>query len=179
MSYRLAQQQVVIQVFHTLLFRKADFSHFLTVSKFKGILVFKLKLLHFLFQFVTITGSTLFRDMVDLPLLTEIGDRLDKDIPTIKNWRDLAYRLEISPETYELFDSSKAKAKSPTKMMFEYLAVCEPNLSVGDLLRGIKKIGRNDVVELVTKEAEKSECTYSLDPPRFTVATGSGQLQVR
>ena len=168
---------------HSFLERQTS-PHFLTVSKFKGILVFKLKLLYFLFQFVTITGSMFVRDVVidESPLLTEIGDRLNKDIRAIKNWRNLAYRLKIPPETYKAFDSSKAEAKSPTKMMFAWLARWKPNLSVSDLLEGIKKIDRYDVVELVTKEAEIGEFTYSLGPPpppRFTVATGSGQLQMR
>ena len=131
--------------------------------------MFKLKLLYFLFQFVTITGSMFVRNVVidESPLLTEIGDRLNKDIRAIKNWRNLAYRLKIPPETYKAFDSSKAEAKSPTKMMFAWLARWKPNLSVGDLLEGIKKIDRYDVVELVTKEAEIGECTYSLAPPKI------------
>lgn len=104
----------------------------------------------------TIEEKTLVRDeLVDeSPLLANIGERLNKDIRAIKNWRNLAYRLKIPAEIYKAFDSSKAEAKSPTKMMFEWLANWKPSLSVGDLLEGIRKIDRYDVVELVTKEAE-------------------------
>ena len=90
-------------------------------------------------------------------LLSEIGERLNKEIRAVKNWRNLAYRLNIPPETYSSFDTSKDKAKSPTKMMFQWLAKWKPNLNIGDLLKSIKAIGRFDVVEIVTKEAEDGE----------------------
>ena len=97
---------------------------------------------------VLVDGSELFAD---------IGERLNKDIRAVKNWRNLAYRLKIPPETYFAFDTSKGMAKSPTKMMFEWLANWKPDLSVGDLLKGIKGIDRFDVVEIVTKEAQAGE----------------------
>ncbi len=87
-------------------------------------------------------------------LLSEIGERLNKDIRAIKNWRNLAYRLKIPHETYNAFDTSKGMAKSPTKLMFEWLAKWKPGLNLGDLLKGIKEIDRFDVVEIITKEAE-------------------------
>lgn len=87
-------------------------------------------------------------------LLADIGERLNKEIRAVKNWRNLAYRLKIPPETYNAFDTSKGMAKSPTKMMFEWLARWKPDLNIGNLLKGIKEIDRFDVVEIVTKEAE-------------------------
>ena len=90
-------------------------------------------------------------------LLAEIGERLNKDVRAVKNWRNLAYKLKIPHEVYDAFDTSKGAAKSPTKMLFEWLARWKPNLSVGDLLTGLKQIDRYDVVDLVTKETTVSE----------------------
>lgn len=92
---------------------------------------------------VVVDGSELF---------TEIGERLNKDIRAVKNWRNLAYRLKIPHEVYDTFDTSKAAAKSSTKMLFEWLAQWKPDLNVSDLLTGLKEIDRYDVVDLVTKE---------------------------
>lgn len=90
-------------------------------------------------------------------LLADIGERLNKEIRAVKNWRNLAYRLKIPPEIYSAFDTSKEMAKSPTKMMFQWLAKWKPDLNISDLLKSIKAIDRFDVVEIVTKEAEAGE----------------------
>ena len=110
-------------------------------------------------MFIFETGSWFVKDVLmdGSELLAEIGERLNKEIAAIKNWRNLAYRLNIPHETYSAFDTSKGKAKSPTKMMFEWLANWKPGLNIGDLLKGIKAIDRADVVEIVTQEAEAGE----------------------
>ena len=108
------------------------------------------------------TGSRLVKDEVveGSELLSDIGEHLNKEISSVKNWRNLAYRLKIPPETYSSFDTSKEKAKSPTKMMFQWLAECKPDLNIGDLLKGIKEIGRFDLVGIVSKEAEAGEFVF-------------------
>ena len=85
-------------------------------------------------------------------VLADIGERLNKEMRAVKNWRNLAYRLEIPHEEYDAFDTSKVSAKSPTKMLFEWLQRCKPNLTVKDLLTGLKQIDRYDVVDLVRQE---------------------------
>ena len=85
-------------------------------------------------------------------LLADIGERLNKEMRAVKNWRNLAYRLEIPHEEYDAFDTSKVSAKSPTKMLFEWLQRWKPNLTVKDLLTGLKQIDRYDVVDLVRLE---------------------------
>ena len=112
--------------------------------------------------FFLTTGSCFVKNvLVDgSELLTEIGERLNKEMRAVKNWRNLAYRLNIPPETYGAFDTSKEKAKSPTKMMFQWLAKWKPDLNIGDLLKGIKVIDRYDVVEIVTEEAEAGEFVF-------------------
>ena len=93
-------------------------------------------------------------------LFAEIGERLNKDIRAVKNWRNLAYRLKIPHEVYDAFDTSKAAAKSSTKMLFEWLAQWKPNLNVSDLLTGLKEIDRYDVVDLVTKAITLGEFIF-------------------
>jgi len=90
-------------------------------------------------------------------LLADIGECLNKDKRAFKNWRNLANGLKIPHEVYDAFDTSKEAEKSPTKMLFEWLATCKPHLSVGDLLTGLEQIDRYDVVELVTKETTVGE----------------------
>ena len=134
-----------------------------TLDNFFSICERKRELITFLFK----TGSSFVKDeLVDgSELLAEIGERLNKEIAAIKNWRNLAYRLNIPHETYSAFDTSKGKTKSPTKMMFEWLANWKPGLNIGDLLKGIKEIDRADVVEIVTKEAEAGEFVIGATSP--------------
>lgn len=87
-------------------------------------------------------------------LLADIGERLNKEMRAVKNWRNLAYRLEIPHEEYDAFDTSKVSAKSPTKMLFEWLQRRNPYLTVKDLLNGLKQIDRYDVVDLVRQEVD-------------------------
>ena len=112
--------------------------------------------------FYLTTGSQLVKNVVvdGSELLSDIVDHLNKEIRVVKNWRNLAYRLNIPPETCSSFDTSKEKAKSPTKMMFQWLAKCKPDLNIGDLLKSINEIDRFDVVKIVTKEAEAGEFVF-------------------
>ena len=112
--------------------------------------------------FYLTTGSSLVKNVVvdGSELLSDIGEHLNKEIRAVNNWRNLAYRLNIPPETCSSFDTSKDKAKSPTKMMFQWLAEWKPDLNIGDLLKSIKAIDRFDVAEIVTKEAEAGEFVF-------------------
>ncbi|CAH3024571.1 unnamed protein product [Porites evermanni] len=103
-------------------------------------------------------------------LLADIGERLNKEMRAVKNWRNLAYRLEIPHEEYDAFDTSKVSAKSPTKMLFEWLQWWKPNLTVKDLLTGLKQIDRYDVVDLVRQEVadeadSRQSCSEQVDGP--------------
>ena len=90
----------------------------------------------------------------DSELLEDIGKRLNKNIPGVKNWRDLAYRLNIPHDVCDAFDPFKEveKGPSPTAMLFEWLEMEKPKLNVKDLLNALKKINRYDVVQLVIEE---------------------------
>lgn len=85
-------------------------------------------------------------------LLADIGKYLDTESRSVKNWRNLANKLEIPHDVYGAFDTSEAKVKSSTKEMFKWLAQQSPNLSVDTLLAALKKIERSDLVHLVIKE---------------------------
>lgn len=85
-------------------------------------------------------------------LLAEIGKHLNIESRNVKNWRNLANKLEIPPEVYGAFDTSEAEVKSSTKEMFKWLAQENLNLNVDDLLAALKKIGRFDLVDLVREE---------------------------
>ena len=90
----------------------------------------------------------------DSQLLEDIGKRLNKNTPGVKNWRHLAYRLKIPLAVYDAFDTSKQvkQGPSPTKMLFQWLEKAKLKLTVKDLLNGLREINRYDVVQLVIEE---------------------------
>ena len=92
-------------------------------------------------------------------LLAEIGEHLNHEMTSEKNWRDLAYSFGISPEVSKTFDTSTETTKSPTRMMFEWLQQSKPNLTVGDLVNGLENIDRYDVVDVVRKDVAIGEWT--------------------
>lgn len=90
-------------------------------------------------------------------LLAEIGEHLNHEVRVRKNWRDLAYKLGISPEDSKTFDTSTETSKSPTRMMFEWLQSSKPKLTVRDLVNGLENIDRYDVVDVVRKDVAIGE----------------------
>lgn len=90
----------------------------------------------------------------DSELLAAIGKCLNKNIRGVKNWRNLAHRLNIHSDVYNTFDISKEveQGPSPTKMLFQWLEKAKLKLTVKDLLNGLREINRYDVVELVIEE---------------------------
>ena len=115
------------------------------------------------------TDSQLVRTVIikGSELLTEIGERLNKEMRAVKNWRNLAYRLKIPHEEYDSFDTSKGAAKSPTKLLLEWLKRWKPDLTVKDLLDGLKQIDRYDVVDLVQQEVATGKLSYFIYSSRF------------
>ena len=115
---------------------------------------------------ITVIVICLFKTVSDLvskvvvegsELLAEIGEHLNHEMRARKNWRDLAYKLRISPEVSKTFDTSTETSKSPTRMMFEWLQLSKPNLTVRDLVNGLKNINRYDVVDVVRKDVAIGE----------------------
>ena len=100
------------------------------------------------------TDSDLVKDIVVecSVALEEIADNLNNRRQCLKNWRHLAHKLGIRREVYESFDTSKEDAHSSTVMMFELLRQLKPNLTVKNLLDGLKEIERLDVADLVKQE---------------------------
>lgn len=62
--------------------------------------------------------------------------------------------MKIPPDVYDAFDTFKEveKGPSPTAMLFKWLEMGKPKLNVKDLLNGLRKINRYDVVQLVIEE---------------------------
>ena len=115
---------------------------------------------------ITVIVFCLFKTVSDLvskvvvegsDLLAEIGEHLNHEMRAIKNWHNLAHKLGISPEVSKTFDTSTETSKSPTRMMFEWLQLSKPNLTVRDLVNGLKNIDRYDVVDVVRKDVAIGE----------------------
>lgn len=139
---------------------------YLVVAKNKLALPAALECSHCTQVDITVIVICLFKTVSDLvskvvvegsELLAEIGEHLNHEVRVRKNWRDLAYKLGISPEDSKTFDTSTETSKSPTRMMFEWLQSSKPKLTVRDLVNGLENIDRYDVVDVVRKDVAIGE----------------------
>lgn len=70
---------------------------------------------------------------------------LNKPMPGVKNWKNLANELGILRDIYK--DFSPDHPESPTKILFDWIFNEKENLTVGQLISALRSIERNDVVE--------------------------------
>ena len=82
-------------------------------------------------------------------LLQRISRSLDKEYKygSCKCWKDAAEYFHVEEEEYQNFKCSQVH--SPTEVMFEYLGTRKPEITIGDLKDGLRKIGRQDVIEVI------------------------------
>lgn len=68
---------------------------------------------------------------------------LDREYRVIKNWKYLAYKLDIPPDIQKKFEIPFEL--SPTLQLFQYLSTADLELNIGKLKQVLKDIGRNDI----------------------------------
>ena len=66
-----------------------------------------------------------------------------------KYWKHLAEHFGISEQEYQRFEFQPVF--SPTELMFEYLQTAEPDVTIGCLKDGLRKIERHDVINLLVQ----------------------------
>lgn len=104
------------------------------------------------FQFtVGCNQDKLMKDVIDLDneYMDAFYVRLNKIIPGVDNWRQLAAAFGILRDIYNDFDPKEPT--SPTKQLFEWLFVDRTELTLDQLCSALKRIKRNDLVEDVRK----------------------------
>ena len=86
-----------------------------------------------------------------------------EDVPGIKNWRHLAYKLEVPSDVLQEFSGESTAKRSPTKEVIQWLCGRFPDTTLIDLVHALEKIQRNDAIE-ITKQFSGGfgECKVNL-----------------
>ena len=82
-------------------------------------------------------------------LLQKMADRLDLEIPAIKDWRHLACKLDVPVDVWRALEQ---KRKSPTKEVMLWLAARHPDTTLKDLLKALANIQRYDAIQIITEQ---------------------------
>ena len=83
-------------------------------------------------------------------LLQITADKLNRELPAIENWRNLAFKLKIPAEEIS-GESTWQKGRSPTKKVMEWVAARFPDTTLKDVVKALDKIQRNDAIQIITK----------------------------
>ncbi|XP_027043735.1 uncharacterized protein LOC113671684 isoform X1 [Pocillopora damicornis] len=86
-----------------------------------------------------------------LELLEALCRSLDKEYKygLCKYWKHLAEYFHISEQEYQRFEFQPVF--SPTELLFEYLQTADPDVTIGCLKVGLRKIERLDVIDLLVQ----------------------------
>jgi len=121
-----------------------------------GVIGLNNNIFDFVFQCL---GDALAKAILDcLELLEGLSRSLDKEYKygACKCWKHAAEYFGIEEEEYQNFKCTLIH--SPTEVMFEYLQTCSPEMTVADVKGGLHSIGRQNVIDVLTKY-EQSEYT--------------------
>lgn len=85
-------------------------------------------------------------------LLQTMADKLNREIPGIKDWHHLAYKLEVPADVRQAFGGVGPKGKSPTKEVMQWLVARFPDTTLKDVVKALDKIQRNDAIQIITRQ---------------------------
>ena len=87
-------------------------------------------------------------------LLQTMADKLDRELPAVDNWKNLAFKLEIPPEVIrECEEMSKGKeGMSPTIEVMKWVAAKFPGTTLIDAVKALDRIQRNDAIKIITEQ---------------------------
>ena len=77
-------------------------------------------------------------------LLQGMADKLNREISVIKDWRHLAFELEVPVDIRQ--------AKSPTKEVMKWLVSRRPDMTLKDVVKALDKIQRDDAIQIITRQ---------------------------
>jgi len=85
-------------------------------------------------------------------ILQTMEDKLNREIPGIKDWRHLANKLEVPVDIRQAFGGVGPKAKSPTKEVMQWVVARFPDTTLKDVVKALDKIQRNDAIQIITRQ---------------------------
>jgi len=85
-------------------------------------------------------------------LLQTMADKLNREIPGIKDWHHLACKLEVPVDIRLAFGGVGPKGKSPTKEVMQWLVARFPDTTLKDVVKALDKIQRNDAIQIITRQ---------------------------
>jgi len=85
-------------------------------------------------------------------LLQTMTDKLDREIPGIKDWRHLACNLDVPVEIRQAFGGLGPKGKSPTKEVMQWLVARFPDTTLKHVVKALDRIQRNDAIQIITRQ---------------------------
>ena len=87
-------------------------------------------------------------------LLQTMADKLNRELPAVENWKNLASKLEIPPDVIREFEGmSKGKEKmSPTIEVMKWVAAKFPGTTLIDVVKALDRIQRNDAIKIITEQ---------------------------
>ena len=83
----------------------------------------------------------------DPDIIGEVAFLLDMQKKGLKNWSHLAAKLGIKRKVFRSFES--CNTENPTEALFELLTIHFPRSTIGDLIRHLEIINRQDVINAV------------------------------
>ena len=87
-------------------------------------------------------------------LLQTMADKLNRELPAVENWKNLAFKLEIPPDVIREFEGmSKGKEGiSPTIEVMKWVAAKFPGTILIDVVKALDRIQRNDAIKIITEQ---------------------------
>ena len=85
-------------------------------------------------------------------ILQIMADKLNREIPGIKDWHHLAYKLEVPVDIRQAFGGVGPKGKSPTKEVMQWVVARFPDTTLKDVVKALDTIQRNDAIQVITRQ---------------------------
>lgn len=85
----------------------------------------------------------------DTDFIGELTDILNEEDEHGPNWKKLGRELKIPEEKFSIFEPQSMN--SPTKMLLQSIAKCEPDITVDELILALVAMKRHDIIEMMGK----------------------------
>lgn len=118
----------------------------------------------YIWQFLNVSLWPFFSDIKLDKLPYQVADKLiemlDGKKPPIKNWWDVARRIEIpESELYKIKREEEREAGSPTTQLLSYLSAVERVLSLKEFVQFIHSLKRHDICRTIAEFYQNQNST--------------------
>ena len=96
-------------------------------------------------------------------LLERLAQELNRgENSGVKNWRHLAWKMEIPADVRRALADVKQVRKSPTKVVLKWVAAHFPEKALSDVEKALDEIRRNDAVQIISNYFPNTIGRFSL-----------------